>query len=817
MTRLLHRLGQRCAARPLLVIGAWLVVAGIVTGLSLAVGGRYAAHDHLPGTEVGRGQDVLARAFPAAAAETADVVVHTAPPDRLAGLVATVTARVRALPHVAAVSADPAAIAVDGSTERLRVSYDRDRFGLPANTLSRLRSALAAAVRSDRAAGAAAYPAGLVVVDFDQPRSGLGEKVGIAAAVLVLLLAFGSVIAALMPIATAALGIVTGLGLVKLLAAVYTVNDSAPALATMIGLGVGIDYALFIVTRHRERLRAGDRPVDAAILATATAGTSVLWAGVTVVAAICGLAFAGIPVMTSLGFAAAIVVATSMLAALTVLPALLVLTDRHIDRLHIRLPRLHSDSGNWWTRWGRAIERHPVRYAIASAALLLLLAVPVVGMRLGMPDGSSAAHGSEAQLAYTLMAREFGAGANGPLQLVVAARDGGRLATGAGTLLREAVDTDRDVASSQPMTIGPDGTVGVITVVPRSGPQTAASAALVPRLRSHVLPPVAAAARVRVYVLGLPAGRYDVAQRVLDRLPYFVLAVLAVSFVLLMLVFRSILVPLKAVLFNLLSIAAALGVVVMVFTWGSLHKLVGVSEQVPLVNVIPMLMFAIVFGLSMDYEVFLLSRVREEWLRDGDGRDSVVRGLASTARVISAAAAIMVSVFLSFTLSGDVVVKMMGVGLAVAVFLDATVIRLVLVPATMSLLGDLNWWLPRRLGGAPSRVAYPGERDLDGHRHPGHRPARPTHRPWRPRAVRPLRRRRQGDRGDGHGHAGGGVVRQGLGAEPGSEEVPGVPGVQAPLRPRPGGPDGRVEGTAGVLTGGVVPLGNDGKVVPDGP
>jgi putative drug exporter of the RND superfamily len=709
MTSLLARIGRRCAARPLLVIGVWLVVAGAITALSLTVGGRYSQHERLPGTEVERGLDVLSKSFPAAAAETADVVVHTSAADRLTGLVSAVTTRVSALPHVAAVSSDPSDLSADGTTRRLRISYDHDRFGLPGDSLSRLRSALNAAVRADPAPAVAAYPSGLLVADFASPRSGLGEKVGIGAAIVVLLFAFGSVIAAFMPIATAALGIVTGLGLVKLLAAGYAVNDSGPSLATMIGLGVGIDYALFIVTRHREAMRAGAAPSDAAVLAMSTAGSSVLWAGVTVVAAICGLAFAGIPVITSLGFAAAIVVATSMAAALTILPALLALTGPHIDRLHLRLPRLHSangtrDDGQWWTRWARAIERHPIRYAAASAALLVLLAIPVAGIRLGMPDGSSSSRGSEARLAYTLIAQQFGAGANGPLQLVVAAEDGHRLTPSVGTLLREAVDTDRNVASSRPMVIAPNGTVGVLTVVPRTGPQTAATAALVPRLRAHVLPPVSAAANVRVYVIGLAAGRYDVSQRVLHRLPYFVAAVLAVSFVLLMFVFRSVLVPLKAVLFNLLSIAAALGVVVMVFTWGSLHRLVGVAEQVPLVDVIPMLMFAIVFGLSMDYEVFLLSRVREEWLRDGDGRESVVRGLTSTARVITAAAAIMVSVFLSFTLSGDVVVKMMGVGLAVAVLLDATVIRLVLVPATMSLLGDLNWWLPRRLTRPQRRV-----------------------------------------------------------------------------------------------------------------
>jgi RND superfamily putative drug exporter len=694
--RLLHRLGQRCAARPLTVIATWLILAAAITGLSLTVGGHYSQHERLPGTEVERGLDVLRAHFPSAAWETADVAVQAGRAADLPVAVAAVRAKVSALPHVADVSSSAGDLSADGTTQRLHVSYTADRFGLPADSLTRLRAALHAAVAGSLAPGVAAYPAGLLVADFATPRSGLGEKVGIAAAVLVLLVAFGSVIAALMPVAAAALGIVTGLGLVRLLADVYSVNDSAPALATMIGLGVGIDYALFIVTRHREALRAGADPAEAASLATATAGSSVLWAGVTVVAAISGLAFAGIPVITSLGFAAALVVATSMAAALTVLPALLSLTGRHIDRLHIPLPHLRHDDGLWWTSWGRAIERHPVRYAIGASALLVLLAAPVAGMRLGMPDGGSAARGSEAQRAFALLAAEFGVGANGPLQLVVQARPG-QQAKSSAPLLRAVVEADPDVAGSGPMSVSADGSVGVLTVVPRSGPQSAATAELVPRLRGQVLPPVAAAAGATVYVIGLPAGRYDVAQRVLDRLPWFVAAVLAVSFLLLMLVFRSVLVPLKAVLFNLLSIAAALGVVVMVFTYGGVHHLVGVAQPVPLVAVIPMLMFAIVFGLSMDYEVFLLSRVREEWLVGGDGRGSVVRGLSSTARVITAAAAIMVSVFLSFTLSGDVVVKMMGLGLAVAVLLDATVIRLVLVPATMSLLGNLNWWLPRPL------------------------------------------------------------------------------------------------------------------------
>jgi RND superfamily putative drug exporter len=392
------------------------------------------------------------------------------------------------------------------------------------------------------------------------------------------------------------------------------------------------------------------------------------------------------------------------------LPALLSLTDVHIDRLHIPLPHLRHERvgglgasaadgspAQWsWARWARVIERRPVRYVVGCSLLLAVLALPVAGMRLGMPDSSSAPAGSNAKRAFTLIDHAFGPGVDAPLQLVVTMpRD--RTTEQVASALSSAVSADADVASVGPMTSSSDGSTATMTVTPRSGAQSNATADLIPRLRDQLLPQVERATGAQVLVTGLPAGRYDVGQRVLDRLPYFVGAVLALSFVLLLLVFRSLLVPLKAVLLNVLSIAAALGVIVAVFTWGWLRQLVGVSETVPVVDVVPMIMFAIVFGLSMDYEVFLLSRVREEWLAGGDARGSVVRGLTSTGRVISAAAAIMVSVFLAFTLSHDVIVKMVGLGLAVAVFLDATVIRLALVPATMSLLGDLNWWLPRWL------------------------------------------------------------------------------------------------------------------------
>ncbi|HET6817973.1 MAG TPA: MMPL family transporter [Mycobacteriales bacterium] len=702
MTRLLHRLGSLCAAHPLVVVAAWLVVVTTVVTLAATVGGRLSQGGQtIPGTEVDAADARLAAHFPSAADTTAVVVLHGADRGTVAAAAREVSAGIRRLPRVIPSSVRRSAVSADGRTVLLAVRYGAARFTLHPADLRRLEAVARSAPRVE------GLVSGDLFYQLNVPSNSLAEKVGIGLAVVVLLMAFGSVIAALMPVATAALGIVTGLALVHLLANWYAVNDSAPALATMLGLGAGIDYALFIVTRHREGMRAGLAPAQAAAAAMSSAGTSVVWAGVTVVAAICGLAFGGIPVVTSLGLASAVVVATSVLSSLTMLPALLSLTDQHIDALHIPLPHLRHErvgglqggpaaESQWsWGRWARTIERRPVRYVLGCTVLLVLLALPVSGMRLGMPDSSSAPAGSNAKRAFTLISNAFGPGVDAPLQLVVELPPGG--GAGLGSALARAVSADRDVASIGPLVSSSDGTTAVMTVTPKSGPQSNATAELVPRLRAHVLPPIERSTGARVLVTGLPAGRYDVGQRVLARLPIFVGAVLALSFLLLMLVFRSVLVPLKAVLLNVLSIAAALGVVVAVFTWGWLRQLVGVSETVPVVDVVPMIMFAIVFGLSMDYEVFLLSRVREEWVAEGDARGSVVRGLTSTARVISAAAAIMVSVFLAFTLSHDVIVKMVGLGLAVAVFLDATVIRLALVPATMSLLGELNWWLPRWL------------------------------------------------------------------------------------------------------------------------
>ena len=693
MTRLLRRIGVFCADHPLRVIAGWLAVVAAAVSLSVLVGGRYGDTPWLPGTEVAAADDQLSAHFPAASYTSADVLLVGGNHRQIAPAVLVAERAIARLPHVVVPGHWPVRWSPDRHMASIHVQYDVPRFTLTAADLGALRNAANAPRIESHVTGTLAND-----LNLSDQSTGVGEEVGIAVAMLVLLLAFGSVIAALMPMATAALAIVTGLSLVKLLANVYGVNNSAPELATMLGLGVGIDYALFIVSRHREGLRNGLTPRESAAEATAAAGTSVLWAGITVVAAICGLAFAGIPLITSLGFSAAIVVGVTVVAALTILPALLSVTGHRIDRFHIALPHLRRSgaSVSRWVAWARAIERRPVRYVIAPVLLLAVLAIPLLGIRLGMPDAGAAAPGSEKHRAYVMTARAFGVGANAPFVLVVGLPRGAD-EHAVQSSYRRALRADPDVASAGQMRVSPDGTTGVLNFIARSAPQSAESTSLVTRMREEVLPAMAHATGTRTWLSGSVPGRYDIAERARDRIPWFVGAVLTVSFLLLMVVFRSVLVPLKAVLLNLLSIAAALGVVVAVFQWGWLRQIVGITETVPIVNVIPMMLFAVVFGLSMDYEVFLLSRVREQWHADGAERGSVVGGLASTAQVITAAAAIMVSVFLSFTLSDDVIVKMTGVGLAVAVFLDATVIRLVLVPATMALLGELNWWLPRWL------------------------------------------------------------------------------------------------------------------------
>jgi RND superfamily putative drug exporter len=594
---------------------------------------------------------------------------------------------------------------------------------------------------------------GFLFAEFEQPSA---ELFGLAFAVVILIVAFGSVLAMGLPVGVALFGIGLGGAFVILASHVLEVPDFAPFVGLMIGLGVGIDYALLIVTRYREQLHAGHTVRESIGIAMDTAGRSVVFAGATVVISLFGMLFMGIGFIGGLGITASLTVAVTIAASITLLPALLGFAGDNIERtkwrgllaagavaialvgaglknpaiggLGIALAILVLVLGTFLAplkrevqhrppkhrretvayRWSRVVQHRPWPAAIGATAVLLLLAIPVLGLRLGFSDESNFADDTTTKQAYDLIVEGFGKGSTGPVYLV--AEVDGPEQLGALAAVNEAVAADPEVAS----VLGPQPddpaapTAARWLVTPRGGPQDQETTHLVNRLRDDVLPAIEQAAGTEVLVSGLVAANVDMSQYMSERMPVFFGAVLALSFLLLMLVFRSLLVPLKAVIMNLLSIGAAYGVVVALFQWGWLSDLTGVQPG-PIEAWVPMMLFAVVFGLSMDYEVFLLSRVREEWHRTGDSRESVADGLAATAKVITAAAAIMVVVFGSFMLEFERTMKMMGTGLSVAILFDATIVRLLLVPATMELLGDRNWWLPRWL----DRI-LPGI-DVEGH------------------------------------------------------------------------------------------------------
>ena len=693
MSAFLYRLGRSCARHPFRVIGIWLVAAVAVVALQGAAGGRYDNSIRVPGVESQRAADTLQERFPAQSGKFARIVFHTTDGrlDDATHKASVQQARQQlAAGHDVTAVTDPfgpqsAALSDDGRTAYVDVAYTIDKF----NTTHFADATKAASIT--RAAGVQTNFTGeLAQVVKDDPSS---ELIGIVVAIIVLLVAFGSVVAMGLPIVTAIMGIFVGATCIGILSAFIDVPDFSLILCMMVGLGVGIDYALFVVTRHRQHLHEGMSVADSAATANATAGMSVLFAGSTVVIAILGLHIAGIPAISSMGLAVALVVVAAMIAATTLLPGLLGLVGTKIDKLsihrkgHATKPAHETVAG----RWAHHVGQHPVRYAIASFVVLCAIAVPALSMRIGMPDDGNAGEGKTQRIAYDTLADAFGRGFNGPIQVVVdvpAAAD-----QSAVDRVHDALQADPGVAAVTAPVFNPAHDTAVLTVNPTTGPQDDKTNQLVRHLRADVLPATVTGTNATVMLTG-QAMASDLSERLMNRLPLFIIVVVAMSFVLLLIVFRSVLVPLKAAVMNLLSIAAAYGVLVAVFQWGWGRGLIGLEHTVPINPFLPLMLFAILFGLSMDYEVFLLSRVREDYVNTGDSHQSVVSGLSSTARVITSAALIMMSVFGAFVLGDDVNGKMFGIGLSVAVFLDATLVRMVLVPATMSLVGRANWWLP---------------------------------------------------------------------------------------------------------------------------
>jgi RND superfamily putative drug exporter len=693
MSRLLYRLGKAAALRPWRFILVWLALVAAVGGLAGVAGGALQDDYTLSGTGSQRATDLLRERFPAVAGADARVVVHAEPGKVDQAKLAAAAAELGELPNVSAV--DPPRPSADGATALLTVRYSVPVTDLaPDETLDLLRSATGGLDE----AGYQVEFGGQVPENVTAP-GGVAEAIGIVAALVILLLAFGSAVAAGMPLIVALAGLGAGVSGITLLAAVTDVATTAPTVASMVGLGVGIDYALFILTRHREGLAAGLDVPEAAGRAIATAGLSVLFAGFTVLLALCGLVLSRVQVFMTMGFTTGLVVAATVLSALTLLPAVLGLAGRRVLRRRDRAPgaRITVESPRV-RRWAGHVGRHPWPWLLAAAVVMLALAAPALGMRTWPSDASSEPSSNTVRQAYDLVADAYGPGANGPLLVAV---DLGETGPGALPGLGERLARTEGVAAVAPPQMSPGRDAAVIVVTPEYGPQDERVTGLVDRIRAEALPPGAE-------VTGLTAVYVDLSRTLSDRLWPVIGVVVATSFVMLLIVFRSVLVPLKAAVMNLLSIGAAYGVLTAVFQWGWGTGLLGLPHSVPVSSFIVLLMFAVLFGVSMDYEVFLLSRVREEWLAHGDARGSVTTGLAATGRVITSAALIMVAVFLGFAADPGLVVKQMGVGLAVAVALDATVVRLVLVPAAMSLLGRANWWLPRPLGRVLPRIDVHG-------------------------------------------------------------------------------------------------------------
>ena len=701
----LGRLAAWCYDHRRRVLLGWFLAVVAIIGLAQWAGSRLDNNFALGSSPSQQAQNLLASRFPSQEGDSADVVLHSSSPldsPANAAIIAQLARSLRPLADVSGVQSPlgPGTASRQLSPDRrigfVVVQFDTTAADLPATAVQEVIDTATRFARPGLQVALGGAPVEQVV----SAAPGSSEGIGLLAAIVVMLLAFGSVVAMGLPILTALLGVGIGYGILAALSHLITVPTFGPDIMIMVGLGVGIDYALFVVTRYRQALAQQHPPRDATIVALSTAGRAVLFAGGTVVIALLGLFVVGLPFMDGLAAATIVAVGLVLTAALTLLPAIFGFAGTAIDRLHI--PGLLARPGarpgaktgrGFWIRWSETVQKRPWICAASALAVLAVLAVPLFSMRLAFSDAGNDPPSLTTRQAYDLLAEGFGPGFNGPL--VVAADLRGPHAQAGIAQLDLRLSRVPGVASVIPPVVNAAGDAAVIVVYPATAPQSAQTAALVGRLRDQVIPQVTTGSGVTAFVGGETAAGADTSAYLSSRLPWVIGLVVLLAFFLLLFVFRSIAIPLKAAAMNLLSMGAAYGVIVAVYQWGWFAGVFGVGGAGPIDPWIPLMMFTIVFGLSMDYEVFLLSRMREEWLRSGDNTKAVATGLAATARVITAAAAIMVCVFGSFVLGDPVrILSVFGLGLAVAVFVDATVVRMVLVPAVMQLLGSANWWLP---------------------------------------------------------------------------------------------------------------------------
>lgn len=715
------RISRWCAHHRWQTLVGWVLLVAAVTALGSTVGTQKIDDFRLPGTESQRAYDVLAEHSPQQNGLTDQLVYvardATLKDERLRARIDRSLALVRREPIIVDVA--PPRLTPDGRIGVVNITYQEDFEELEPEQFKAVQEAAFTA----RGGGLQVEHGGqgAQFVRFGEQGEGSSEFIGLAAAFFVLLVMFGSLIAAGIPLLTAVFALGATFGLVPVISQLVDTPEFAGQLAALIGIGVGIDYALIVVTRYRAEHARGLERDEALLLAMDTAGRTVFFAGCTVIIALLGLLLLGLSFLHGAAVASAVAVGLTMLAALTLLPALLSRSGRWIDRLHLPLPgqkRRRAEAGAQtatadisgvspaWARWSAAVQKRPWPAIALSLIILLGLALPALHMRLGTADAGLDPPGATTRAAYDLIAEGFGAGTNGSFLLAVDLPRKGDVA--AARRIGDAVSRDPGVAEVTPPQLSQDREIATVVMFPKSGPQDEETTRLLERLRGEVLPPVARAGGADVFVGGQVASQEDFTRVIADKLPLFVGTVVLLSALLLMAVFRSVFIPVKAALMNLLSIGAALGFITLVFQDGFLADALGVGSG-PIESFVPVMTFAIVFGLSMDYEMFLMSRVREEWLRTGDASLAVRNGVATTGRVITAAAMIMIVVFASFALVPERVIKEFGLGLAMAVLLDALIIRCLLVPALMQVVGRNAWWAPSWLQRRMPRLAIEPE------------------------------------------------------------------------------------------------------------
>jgi RND superfamily putative drug exporter len=722
VTGILYRVARFCVRRRFVVLGVWFVITVALVAVSQGLGENTNDNLSLPGTDSQNATNALTKSFPDEANGTSPIVLH-APSGKLtdskySGAVNQAAADVAKAPDVASVvnpltPEGASALSKDQSTGYLSVTLSKSPGSLTVDDANRIVDAADPA----QAAGLQVETGGQLGQKVSKPSTESSELVGILAAMVILTLTFGTIVAMVLPILNAIFALAATLAIIRMLGHVATVPTVAPTLATMIGLGVGIDYALFIVTRHLRGLGDGLEVHESIARAAATSGGAVFFAGCTVTIALVSLAVAGIPLVTTMGLMAAIAVVVAVLAALTLLPAFLAIVGPGINSLRIRTPPSDEQARRGlWAKWAAEIARLPVVAVLVALAILIPLTIPLLSLSLGQQDVAALSTSTTARRAYDLISKNFGPGVNGPLLITASLKTPAQPASSGGTsssssssqsdpratdprlqTLQKDVSATAGVAGITPIQIDKAGTTAYFSAISKNGPADTATTNLVHHLRSSVIPSAVKGTDMTSYVGGTTAGYDDLASKISSKLPLQILVVIALSFALLILAFRTLVIPAQAAVMNLLSIGASYGVLTAIFQYGWLSKWIGLSGPVPVVSYVPLFMFAILFGLSMDYEVFLVSQIEEHVHAGEDNKSSVVSGLVTSARVITAAALIMVFVFGSFVLNGDPTIKQFGVGLAVAVILDATVVRCLLVPGVMVLMGKLNWWLPHWL------------------------------------------------------------------------------------------------------------------------